>query len=366
MNIVIKVGTQSILSPDGTPFEPIMNGLVQQIASLQRAGHHVVLVSSGAVASGRKIAHQYMGRQYGSSIAEKQVLASLGQHELINIYSALFKEHKILASQILLTKQDFKTRLHYLNIARLLRELLHHKNIIPIVNENDSVAIEELMFTDNDELAGLIAALINADKLIILSNVEGVFTGHPSHPDSKLISRINPEEGWPQVSSEKSTHGRGGMISKIGTAKKVSGLGITTHIASINHSSIITRILAGEELGTTISPSKKKSNIKKWMAYTNENKVGFITINSCLSNLLKENKQVLSLLPVGIERCEGNFQKGDLVEVRDATGLVIGLGIAKYDANKLNEYLGQKGKPEFIHYDHLHIHQEIWDEKENH
>lgn len=192
MKIVIKVGTQSILSSDGTPFEPIMLHLVEQIVTLQKAGHYVVLVSSGAVASGRKVASQFLGRQYGSSIGEKQVLASLGQYELMHVYASMLKEHNMLASQLLLTKQDFQTRQHYLNISRLLHEILGNKKIVPIINENDSVAIEELMFTDNDELSGLIAAMINADKLIILSNVEGVYTKHPNETGSELISIIDP------------------------------------------------------------------------------------------------------------------------------------------------------------------------------
>ncbi len=354
MKIVIKVGTQSILAEDGTPFEPIMRHLVEQIALLQTAGHHIVLVSSGAVSSGRKVAHQMLGRQYGTSIGEKQVLASLGQHELMRIYASMFKEHHILASQLLLTKQDFQTRKHYLNIARLLREIVHQKNIVPIINENDSVAVEELMFTDNDELAGLIAAQMNSDKLIILSNVEGVYTSHPNNPDSKLIPLITPEKNWPEVSSDKSTHGRGGMISKLGTARKMSTLGITTHIASVNQHSVITRIVEEEQLGTTILPSKKKSNIKRWIAYSDK-QMGSISINACLLEILKENKRVISILPVGIEKCAGDFKKGDLVEILTRDGQKIGVGVAKYDATKLADNLGQKSKPEFIHYDHLHI-----------
>ena len=365
MKIVIKVGTQSILSHDGTPFEPIMAHLVEQIVALQKAGHHIVLVSSGAVASGRKVAQQLLGRQYGSSIAEKQVLASLGQPELIHIYAAMFRAHKILAAQILLTKQDFQTRQHYLNIARLLREILEQRNIIPIINENDSVSIEELMFTDNDELAGLIAAQMNADKLIILSNVEGVYTGHPDIADSEFIPIIGPEKGWPAVSAVKSTHGRGGMISKLGTARKMSALGITTHIASINQPSVIMRIIAEEQIGTIILPAKRKSNIKRWIAFNSEKRAGSISINPRLYQLLKENKRVLSILPVGIEKYDGNFKRGDLIEIRTLEGEKIGIGLAKYDANKLADYLGQKDKPIFIHYDHLHIFQEILSERES-
>lgn len=362
MNIVIKVGTQSILSDDGTPFEPVMLHLVEQIVLLQQAGHQVVLVSSGAVGSGRKIAQQTLGRQYGRSIGEKQLLASLGQPELMYLYTTMFKAHHILASQILLTKQDFQTRQHYLNIARLLREILGQKNIVPIVNENDSVAIEELMFTDNDELAGLIAAQMNVEKLIILSNVNGVYTAHPDEEGSENIPLINPEKGWPKVSLIKSAQGRGGMHSKLATARKMSGLGITTHIASIEIPSVITRIINQEPLGTVILPSKKKSSLKKWMAYNNSKSNGSIIINQGLLELIRENKRVISILPVGIEQCKGLFKKGDLVEIQAKSGQKIGIGIAKYDAARLNECLGQKDQSVFIHYDHLHIFQEYLDD----
>jgi glutamate 5-kinase len=355
MKIVIKVGTQSILSQDGTPFEPVMLSLVEQIVQLQKAGHFVVLVTSGAVGSGRKVARELLGREYGSSLAEKQVLASIGQPALIQLYAAMFHSHQYLASQILLTKQDFHTRQHYLNIARLLREIEHHKNIIPIINENDSVAIEELMFTDNDEVAGLIAAQINADKLIIISNVAGVYDAHPSEPSAKIISIIDPDKEWPEVSATKSSQGRGGMISKLTTAQKMANLGITTHIASVEHASIILRLVEGEPLGTTILSRKKKSNIKRWMAYSNDRQAGSIMVNTCLFEILQNKERVLSILPIGIIQCKGEFKKGDLVEIINPQGKKIGIGIAKYDANRLNEYLGKKDKPEFIHYDHLHI-----------
>jgi glutamate 5-kinase len=360
MKIVIKVGTHSILSADGIPFKPLMQELVSQIVSMQKAGHHLILVSSGAVASGRKVAQATLGQQYGKTIGEKQLLASLGQPELMRIYDDLFKTHRVLVSQILLTKQDFQTRKHYLNIARLLREIVEHKNIIPIINENDSVAIEELMFTDNDELAGLIAAQMNADKLIILSNVAGVYTDHPEAPSAELIPEIGPDMGWPKVSSIKSTHGRGGMISKLGTARKMSTLGITTHIASINEPAVITRIVQQEAVGTVVLPSKKRSNIKRWIAYNSEKKAGSIVINDPLYALLKEKQPVISLLPIGIGEYRGDFKKGDLIEILSSQGKKIGVGIARYDAAKLADYLGQKDKPAFIHYDQLHIFEEAF------
>ena len=211
------------------------------------------------------------------------------------------------------------------------------------------------MFTDNDELAGLIAAQINADKLIILTNVKGVYTKDPKAEDSEFIHTIAKDDDWPEVSSVKSDNGRGGMISKLSTARKMSMLGITTHIVSIEEDSVITRLIDNESVGTLILPDKKKSNIKRWIAYNANKHLGSISINECLHKILIEKKRVISILPVGIVKCDGDFKKGDLVEILSGNGHKIGIGIAKYDAKKLTEYLTLKEKPEFMHYDHLHI-----------
>jgi glutamate 5-kinase len=355
MKIVIKVGTQSILTSEGSPIESTIVNLVEQISILQELGHKVILVSSGAVGSGRKVASNYLAKLNRNSVGEKQLLASLGQPELIQVYATFFKPKKILVSQLLLTKQDFQTRKHYLNIARLLQEILKHSNIVPIINENDSVAIEELMFTDNDDLAGLIAAQINADRLIILTNVDGVFTGHPEEPNSELIPVIDPNLGWPKVSTAKSGLGRGGMLSKLHTAKKMADLGIITTITNINKATAITDIVNQKEVGTTILANRKKSNIKRWIAYHADKKSGSIVVNDGLFSLLKENKHVLSILPVGIQKLDGEFKKGDLIEIFSSNNERIGVGIAKYDYKKLTDNLGEKNKPAFIHYDHLHI-----------
>lgn len=358
MKVVIKVGTQSILSQNGLIRDEVLSSLVGQIAELQKAGEHLVLVSSGAVGSGRRVARESFGREYGSTIGEKQLLASLGQHELLHNYSVLFKKYGILSAQLLLTKQDFHTRQHYLNIARLLREILEHSNIIPIINENDSVAIEELMFTDNDELAGLIAAQLGADKLIILTSVKGVYDGHPEDPNSKVIPVINPQEKEHQVSVVKTAHGRGGMVSKLSTAKKMSAIGITTHIAHIDEPCVIKRIIEGEGIGTTILPFKKKSSKKRWIAFSCGKKNGYVQINTCLEGIIEAGEKIVSILPVGIEKYGGEFEKGDLVEILATNGSKMGVGIARYGSKKLAENLGIKNKPVFIHYDHLYIEQD--------
>ena len=357
MKLVIKVGTQAILAPDGTLLKSAMTTLVRQLAALKAAGHDVALVSSGAVASGRRVAREVLDIEFGGTTGEKQVLAALGQHELMNAYAALLKPFGIATAQLLLTKQDFRTRQHYLNIARLLRETLSRKNILPVINENDSVSVEELMFTDNDELSGLIAAQMNADKLIILTSVPGVYDGNPSDNGSKLIPRIDPEkDGWPQAFAAKTAGGRGGMATKLGTARKMADLGIATHISALSEKDVLLRLLQEGELpGTLIVPRRKKSNLKKWIAFAPEKKTGVIRVNAELYNILRENARVISLLPVGIKASTGSFEKGDMVEVAAPDGRRIGMGIARYNAAKLKEYIGQKGKPEFIHYDHLHI-----------
>ena len=353
MRIVIKVGTQAILENDGTLQHAVMENLVHQIASLKQGGMDIVLVSSGAVGSGRRIARASLGREYGHSTVEKQLLASLGQPELMHEYGQLFKKHGLLSSQLLLTKQDFYTRQHYLNIARLLRETFLHNHIVPIINENDSVAIEELMFTDNDELAGLIAAQLNADKLIILSTVKGVYDGHPDDPNSRIIPVINPNDSVDSISPIKTAQGRGGMVSKMTTARKMSTIGVMTHIAHAQEQNVIQRLVAGEEIGTAILPLIKKSSIKRWLAFNFKEAHASITINTCLTDILLQERRVVSVMPVGIEQCTGDFLKGDVVEILTPEGNKIGVGIAKYSSDRLRETLGQKQMPVFIHYDHL-------------
>ncbi|CAL7960774.1 Glutamate 5-kinase [Alphaproteobacteria bacterium] len=275
MKIVIKIGTQAILATDGTILENTVSAVTEQIAKLQQIGHNIVLVSSGAVGSGRKVARELLGQEYDTFIEKKQLLASFGQHELMHVYAKMFKMRGMLTAQLLFTKQDFQTKKCYLSIANLLKEGLEHKNIVPVINESDSIAIEDSMFTDNDELAGLIAAQLNVDKLIILTSIKGVYNGHPNNPNAKLITVIDPQkECWPEVSDTKSTHGRGGMISKLKIAQLMSNLGITTHIVSIHEQNAIIKIINGEQLGTTILPSRQNATLRNEESSKRGSKIG--------------------------------------------------------------------------------------------
>src|ERR1700748_2866322 len=184
--IIIKIGSNVLTQPDGLPDLNRITHLVEQIAKIKRQGIEVVLVSSGAVASGRSLIS--ISEKF-DAIATRQLFASIGQVKLINTYAQQFEKYNILCSQVLVTKEDFRDRLHYLNMKNCLKILLQH-HVIPVVNENDVVSVTELMFTDNDELAGLIASMLNAQALIILSNVDGLYDGNPKLPGAKLIEQI--------------------------------------------------------------------------------------------------------------------------------------------------------------------------------
>src|ERR1700733_4706117 len=185
--IIIKIGSNVLTQKDGLPDLKRISHLVEQIAKVKKQGKEVVLVSSGAVASGRSLIN--ISEKF-DSVATRQLFASIGQVKLINTYAYEFEKYNILCSQVLVTKEDFRDRLHYLNMKNCLKILLQH-HVVPVVNENDVVSVTELMFTDNDELAGLIASMLNAQALIILSNVDGLYDGDPKAAGSKVIEEVS-------------------------------------------------------------------------------------------------------------------------------------------------------------------------------
>lgn len=354
MRVVIKVGSQSILNPDGTPLIEVMASVIEQIIKLNQAGHQIILVSSGAVALGRGIARKVLTREYSSSVADKQLLASLGQPQLMAIYTQICEERGYLAAQLLLTKYDFQTKRSYTNILRLLQKSLAQENILTIINENDSVAVDELMFTDNDELAGIIAAQVGADKLLLLTSIDGVYTKNPSEPDAQLIKEVTLHDELPDLSG-KTALGRGGMSSKLNTARKMARAGVMTHIASLAETNVIERlILNNEAIGTRVIPQERQAARKKYLAFNQGSAHAQIIINDGLVAALAKNHSI-SILPIGVIKFNGEFKRGDMLEIIDPNGHKIGVGIARYNASKLNEYIGQHAKPELIHSDYLHI-----------
>lgn len=324
-----------------------------QIGVLRASGKQVILVSSGAVAAGRSI-FKYSKKL--DTVAERQLLASLGQVKLINIYTALFSELSQLCAQVLVTKQDFKDRHHYLNMQNCLNALLAN-DIIPIVNENDVISITELMFTDNDELAGLISSMLDVDALYILTNVDGIYDGNPADTGSSVISEfdVKAHELEKIASESKSNFGRGGIITKCNTALRVAGIGIPVVIANGKTEEILLKIDRGEKIGTTFKPLKTTSSRKKWIAHSQSHAKGQVIVNEGAKKLLV-SQQVVSLLPIGITRVIGDFMKGDIIKIMDENMHEIGLGQSRYNSKKAESLIGLKNQKPVIHYDHLYLH----------
>ncbi|KUL24161.1 glutamate 5-kinase [Chlorobium limicola] len=351
-NVVIKVGTNVITDKEGRLDLDILEKLTAQIAALHDQGIQVILVSSGAVGAGRSIVNLTDNL---SPVATRQVLAATGQIKLINTYTDFFAAHGLVTAQILVTKGDFRDRLHYLNMRTCFESLLQQK-IIPVVNENDAVSVTELMFTDNDELSGLIASMMHVDGYIILSHVDGLFDFKTGK--GEIIKEIpaSTKHFHQYINPGKSEFGRGGMLTKCHIAQKLSRLGITVHIANGKTPGILLSILNGEHPGTTFLPEKKSiSGRKLWIAHTEGMEKGAVVINEGARIALTCSETANSLLPVGVESVEGTFMKGDIIKICSTDGVVVGYGMAGYSAEKIRTLKGQKGQKPLIHYDYLYI-----------
>jgi len=349
--IVVKIGSNVITQDNGLPDDYRIQQLVEQLAHIKEKGIEVIVVSSGAVASGRSLINV---KEHKQAVATRQLLSSIGQVKLINTYSKLFDGYGMLCAQVLVTKEDFRDRVHYLNMKNCFHSLLQHQ-IIPIVNENDVVSVTELMFTDNDELAGLIASMLNADALLILSNIAGIYDKDPKSPEAKVIEKIqyNEFDFSTFIHPEKSTFGRGGMITKASMANKIAKLGIGVHIANGKKDKVLLDLLFGDLLHTHFMPEKRKSGKKKWIAYAENAAAGTVKLNDCAKQVITSGK-VISLLPIGIVAIDGDFKKGDIIKILDENERTIGWGIAQYGADKAREKIGLKNQKPLVHYDYLY------------
>lgn len=339
---------------DGKPNVTNMSALVDQIATLVRLGHQVVLVSSGAVACGRGAVRPQ--RQL-DSVAARQLYSSIGQIRLINLYNRLFAGYDMVVGQVLTQKENFASRTSYLNQRACMLTMLEN-GVVPIVNENDTASLTELMFTDNDELSGLIAAMIDADTLVILSNVDGIYTGSPSDPSSTLIAEVEPGRDLSQyVSASKSGFGRGGMGTKCGIAGKVSDEGIRVMIARGDRADVLVDLIEqpGRVPHTTFLPSPQPlSNIKRWIAHSASFAKGVIKVNERAAEALRSDRAV-SLLPIGVTGIDGEWEEGDIVTVLDPKGARVGMGRVSMSSRETLELMGQRGGKPVVHYDYLYL-----------
>jgi glutamate 5-kinase len=338
--IVVKIGSSSLTNANGGLSNKKMREHTSAIAKLKSLGHEVVLISSGAVAAG------FTDLGYPTrpvTIAGKQSAAAVGQGLLMRVYGELFKQYSIVTAQLLLTRNNFLNKDQYKNIFQTFSELLQ-RSVLPIVNENDSVAVEELTFGDNDMLSALVSGIVNADLLIILTDINGLFDKNPKHsPDAKKYHYLPEitEDILKSTGAEGSKFGTGGMKSKIEAAQTALSLGINTFIGTGQGENKLLDILEGKGDGTYIgfSNAQNMKNTKQWIAIHSEVSGEIIVDEGAQEALLKRGK---SLLPAGIVSVKGNFNASDVVNVLNEKGEIIGRGQVNYSANELHEI---KGKP---------------------
>lgn len=353
--IVVKVGSNVLTREDGMLNVTWMAHIVDQIASLHKQGLQIILVTSGAVAAGRA---EVEPQRKLDTVSSRQLWSAVGQVKLINRYADLFREHGLICAQVLTTKENFRDRHHYLNMRNCISTLLEN-GVVPIINENDTISVTELMFTDNDELSGLIASMMDVEALIILTNVDGVYSGLPREPGSRLIPLIRHGE-MPEIdsiSTVKSSFGKGGMLTKFKIASKLAGQGISVHIANGGkHNSLINIIKDNNgAVHTYFTPAKKKSTgVRKWLAHSDDFARGEVFINDGARDALLSDKAI-SLLTIGITRIEGFFKEGDIVRVKDSKGELLGLGKSSYSSDEALEGIVSKKSKPFIHYDYLYL-----------
>ncbi|MGY6559920.1 MAG: glutamate 5-kinase [Nitritalea sp.] len=349
---VIKIGSNVLTSPGGAPDLERLGALVEEIAELMAEGVQVLLISSGAVAFGRQ-SKSLQGKGKADPILRRQLFASVGQIPLMQAYAHAFQRFGLSIGQLLVTKEDFRDRKHYVHMQRCMEGLLS-QGIVPILNENDVIAITELMFTDNDELASLTAALCQADTLILLTNVAGVYTGAPSDPSSQLIREVQSEAPLDVEIAQSSSLGRGGMASKLAMARKAAELGIGVFIANGKEDRILGKIFRGEAMATFFHPQKRQDAAKRWLAYGSSYYKGEVWVNAGAQQALLQPTGG-SLLLVGIEKINGHFDKGDIVQVCAPSGQAFGLGRAEYPAEEAVRRIGEQHARPFIHVNYLYL-----------
>ncbi len=355
--ITVKVGSNVLTHKNGMLNHERIAHLTLQIANLHKQGIRVILVSSGAVAAGRSLVP---GLPVKDSVSQRQVFSAVGQVKLLNLYSGLFEQQHISCAQVLVTKEDFRTREHYLNMKNCLSVLLSN-GIVPILNENDAVSVTALMFTDNDELAGLVASMMNAEALFILTNVDGIYDRNPAEAGARLISLVNgqKEDMESYISTTKSDFGRGGMLTKCRVAEKTCASGTAVHIANGNRDHIIEQLVnhPDEVNHTCFKPGGIKPALQKWMAHAEWFAKAEVFINDGAKSALLGPK-ASSLLLAGVTSIRGDFRKGDILQIKDSGNHVIGIGRAKYDKTLAESHRTDKKYKPLVHYDYLFVHPE--------
>lgn len=352
MRIVVKIGTSSLTDSRGVIDRAMITGLCSQIAGLRSEGHEVILVTSAAVAAGVSA----LGlSERPSDVQTLQALAAVGQSRLMEVYNASFAEHSIVAAQVLLVPHDFVDRSQYLH-ARNTIERLVELGCVPIVNENDAIANDEIRFGDNDHIAALVSHLMKADLLVLLTDTEGLFTQDPRvDPSAELVREVFEGDPLLSVSAGGSgtNRGSGGMSSKLSAARIASWSGVRTVIARAGVESVLARIVAqvlvaesaegrisGDSVGTTFHGSTRRlSSRQLWVAFASE-VCGRVAVDDGARSALARGSG--SLLPAGVTAVEGEFDAGETVEIVDSSGTVIARGSSLMDSSQVRSAAGRR------------------------
>ncbi|MQL53824.1 glutamate 5-kinase [Desulfofundulus thermobenzoicus] len=338
--VVVKVGSSSLIYPTGRPNLSQMEKLVRQLADLHNQGREVLLVTSGAIGVGQ---YRLGYTRRPKTIPEKQAAAAVGQGMLVHIYEKFFAEYGVTVGQVLLTREDFSDRRRFLNARNTLYTLLR-LGVVPVINENDTVAVEEIKLGDNDNLAALVSTLVDADLLILLSDIDGLYEADPRHcREARLIDQVR--EITPELEKcaggAGTSLGTGGIVTKLQAARIAMHSGIITVLARSTEPDVVRRVVSGESLGTIFWPSGRMDNKKRWIAFSST-VCGCLYVDEGAARALLEHGK--SLLPSGIIRVEGSFEMGNTVSICDPAGKEIARGIVNYSSPEVERIKGLQTK----------------------
>lgn len=329
--IVVKAGSKVLVQSTGRPDSRRLKLLIGELAQFQNGGCEVAFVSSGAVGVGRNALGM---KTRPKAMPDLQMAAAVGQMRLMSVYDDLFRENSCQIGQVLLTYDDLKHRERHLNARNTLLNLIAHR-IIPVINENDAISTEEIQFGDNDVLAALVAVLVDADALILLSTTDGLRDGKQR---VSFIEEVD-DDILGLVSDKQDTLSTGGMASKLQSAQLAAHNGIPVVIANGRKTGVLTRILQGLDEGTLLFPKTRDiSKRKRWIAFFNRPE-GHLVVDDGAAAALAKGK---SLLPVGIKTVEGSFKVGAMVSIRTRTGETVARGLVEYSSGEINDIKGQK------------------------
>ena len=356
----MKLGTGICVRGDGRLDGATLIALSQQITRLRAEGRRVVLVTSGAVGMGRSM----LGLEGPLPLAEKQALAALGQPALMNAYQNIFGLLDVRVAQVLLTREDIESHERYLNARNALHALLR-RGILPIVNENDSVATAEIKIGDNDNLAALVGSVVDADLIVNLTSTEGLWRGDPAvDANAEIVRWVDAIDETVEglVRTDKTRHGTGGMLTKIQAARLAAAYGALMAIVPGREPDVLLRLVAGEEIGTVFAPgSNPVRGRKRWIALARRH-AGIVTVDAGAARAVRGDGR--SLLAAGVTGVQGHFEVGDLVRIEGPDGAYVGRGLSNYSAEQVERIkglatdrheavLGFKGCDEIVHRDHL-------------